>query len=129
MPYLTMARDRVVSTLSGHVIRFTKDDPTLVPPAAVAECMQKGAIPFDGEEIPDSDDENHIPQAPGSSLDPASRKQAIVDAINKLVARDQRGDFDASGKPAAKMVSQLAGFHVDAKERNAVWAEMQGEQE
>lgn len=125
MPYLVLSRDRTIPTLSGHIIKFKKDDPTYVPPPAVAECMGKGASPFEGEEVPESSDDNEIPQPPSESIDPTARRAAIVEAIGTLVARNTRGDFDASGKPHPKAISQLVGFTVDARERNTVWTELQ----
>ncbi len=123
MPYMVMARDRTVATLSGHNIEFKKDDMTFVPAAAVAECMARGAVPFEGEDLPQDDEEDAKPKV--EALDPDARKAAIFKAFETVIGRDERGDFDAAGKPSPKVLSSLVGFTVEAKERNQMWAAFQ----
>lgn len=118
MPEMIMQRDKTVACLSGHIIPFKKGEAIYVPPGAVAECMAVGAVPLEDALV--EDDEN---KAPPLVTDPAERKRLILEAFETLRKRDARGDFDAGGKPHPKAVSQLVGFTVDSKERNAIWTE------
>jgi hypothetical protein len=123
MALFVMQRDRVVSTLSGHVIRFVKGAPVHVPPAAIRECMSMGAVPVDGEvDIPDATEEKTV-TIDGDALSFEDRKKAIFDAFTFLKGRNARGDFGADGRPHPKAISQKVGFTVDSKERNALWSE------
>lgn len=117
MPQFVMNRDRIVPTLSGHCIRFKKDEPTHVPAHLVSEVMNAGAVPV--EELP----EEETVRAETGENDPALRKQKILEAFAAMAARNQRGDFDAAGRPHPKPLSALCGFRVDAKERDRVWEE------
>lgn len=117
MPIFTMPRDRTVSTLSGHVIRFEKDQPVHVPAVAVEDVLAAGAVALDPIEV----GEDEVVKAP--VLDGAARKAKIIEAFEALIKRDARGDFDGAGKPHPRVVSELVGFTVDSKERNAVWGE------
>lgn len=124
MPEMIMHRNKTVACLSGHVIAFVKGEPTHVPPPAIQECMAAGAIPT--EDLP-QEPETEATKAP---QDPEERKAKIFAAFDALRKKNQRGDFDAAGKPQAKVVSESVGFIVEAKERNVMWnAYMEAAQE
>lgn len=117
MPEMVMQRDKTVACLSGHIIPFKKGEPIFVPPGAVAECMAVGAVPT--EDLPEE------PEAVAGTApaDPLERKALILKAFEALRERNQRGDFDAAGKPHPKAVSAIVGFTVESRERNTVWTE------
>jgi hypothetical protein len=117
MPEMIMQRDKVVHCLSGHSIAFKKGEPAYVPPPAIAECMAVGAVPI--EDLPVEQEDAAVKVV----TDPAERKKLILEAFETLRKRDQRGDFDAAGKPHAKAVTAIVGFTVETKERNTVWTE------
>ncbi len=114
-------RNKTVVGKGGHSIEFVKDQPTHVPPEMHSEVMAVGALPVDDLPAEDVDPK----QAPTDALE---RQALIIDAMKKLVARNQRGDFLASGVPDAKALKEVLGFNVDSKERNDVWAVYQAEQ-
>ena len=100
------------------MVQFKKGEPTYVPPAARRYVMEVGATPVDtGEDHSQEDPTSSLPQEPSGE----DREKAVFKVFEALVARDKRGDFDAAGKPTPKVISQLVGFEIDAKERNALW--------
>jgi hypothetical protein len=54
-------------------------------------------------------------------LDGDDRAAHIMDAILKLVARNERGDFTAAGAPSVDAVFDITGFRAPAKEIAVVW--------
>jgi hypothetical protein len=53
----------------------------------------------------------------------AKRKEAIFAAFEKLLVRNNRGDFSASGHPHPKKLEDVLGFDVPTKERELLWIE------
>lgn len=122
MPFFKLSRDKVVPTLSGNVIEFKKDEKTWVPTSAVGDVLAIGAQPLDADfEAPA--DKGITTTNSGIELNPEARKEAILDAFKTMETRANRDDFTAGGKPQAKVVSQLVGFTVDARESGVLWAE------
>lgn len=115
-----MHRNRTVASPRGHTIEFKKGEPTYVPPECYEDVIAVGAIPE--EELPEE------PVAEGAEpTDPAERQKAIFDAFEKLVLRNGREDFAASGAPNGKALNNLLGFTVDSKERLTLWNKFQTE--
>ena len=117
MPNMILNRDYTLSSLFGHSIAFKKDAVTSVPPAVYAEALAIGATLADGgpANILKDDPTDPVP------ADPAERAAQILAAITRLVVRNHRGDFAASGMPAVKAVSRETGFDVPAREVTAAW--------
>lgn len=116
----TMFRNRTVATSRGHVIEFVKGVATHVPAECYDEVIAAGAIPED--ELPDAEvAENAEPN------DPAERRAAVFDAFDKIVLRNNRDDFAASGAPNAKALNNLLGWPVEAKERITTWNQYKSE--
>ena len=118
MTHFVMQRDRVVATLAGQMFDFKKGEPVYVAPGAQREVMNAGAVPVE-EGFVLAEDAPAVTVA----VHGEDRKKIILSVFEKLVERNERGDFDAGSKPSVKTVSQLAGFQVDAKERNTLWVE------
>lgn len=116
----TMSRDRTVVSKFGRAIEFVKGEPTHVPEMCYEEVMAAGGVPED--ELPE-------PKAGDAAPTGAARTEAIVAAIKAMVLRGSREDFTAAGAPHASALSAMAGFPVDAKERDAAWALAQTETE
>jgi hypothetical protein len=115
---MTLNRDYVLATNKGHSIAFKKDVPTHVPGIVYQNAIAIGAVPSDGDApnvLPPEDDE-----APPIT-DADDRTKHIMGAIEKLVARNERGDFTAAGAPAVDAVFDLTGFRAQAKEIAVVW--------
>lgn len=114
-----MQRDRIVVSKFGRAIEFLKGVPTHVPEMCWDECQAQGAVPEDDLPVTEAPVSNE-PQG-------AERARIIADSIKTLVLRGQRDDFTASGSPSPGALSQVAGFPIDAKERDISWALAQTE--
>lgn len=109
-----MLKNRVVGGTSGHFIRFVKGEPTEVPREMWAEVQAAGAVPED--ELPDDE-----PVAAKVVHDPIERQNKFFEAFKLLLARNERGDFTASGLPNSKVLEKIVGFQVMNHERDAMW--------
>lgn len=109
-------RARTVSSLSGHVIAFEKNELTHVPPAMHKEVIAAGGIP-EGEL---DDDEDKKPEAPQGD----ERVQLIRMAMEDLVATNVSTDFTAAGAPHTKKLAEKLGFKVTNAERDEIWASL-----
>jgi hypothetical protein len=116
----TMSRDRTVVSKFGRAIEFEKGVATHVPEMCYEEVMAAGGVPED--DLPEPEITDTTPQG-------VARTEAIVAAIKAMVLRGAREDFTAAGAPHAAALSAMAGFPVDAKERDAAWALAQTEAE
>ena len=112
-----MHRNRTIVSTSGHAIEFKKGELTHVPPSMYDEVMAAGAVP---EEELDLDPKD--PDAVVEPTDPSARRQALFEAFETVALRGRREDFTASGAPHAKVLSDLLGWTVQNKERDAAWA-------
>ena len=109
-----MLKDRVVGGTSGHFVRFVKGVPTEVPREMWADVQAAGAVPE--SELPDDE-----PVVQKVTHDPVERQNKYFDAFAALVARNERGDFTASGLPNSKVLEQMVGFQVINRERDTMW--------
>ncbi len=118
MPDFVLNRDYPLRSMSGHMINFTKGNPTWVPPACVKEAVAIGAQPVDGPvEVLDPEVvESIVPEG-------VERKDLIFAAFEDLEAKNEREEWTASGMPTSKALEKTLGFEVDSKERNALWIE------
>lgn len=111
-----MHRNRTICSTSGHAIEFKKGELTHVPPAMYEEVMAAGAVPEEELDLePKAGDEVVEP------MEPKARQAAIFAAFEKITLRGQREDFTASGAPHAKALSNILGWTIQNKERDAVW--------
>lgn len=116
----TLNRDHVLSSTMGHAVMFKKNTPIYVPPPLYKEALALGAEP--DETIPETEDVGN----PNEPKDPADREAAIVAAFETVVLGNKREDFTAAGAPQLKVLSELLGWPIDAKERDRVWAKQRG---
>lgn len=106
-------RDRVVSTLSGHSIEFKKGVPTHVPAEAYNDVIAVGAAPE--SEIPEEGlKKSDVPEG-------EAREAAIFAAFEKIVLRNDPGEFTSGGVPRDGVLEAAVGFKVQTKEREAAW--------
>lgn len=113
---LVTNRDVTLNTTKGHSIAFKAGVPTHVPGIIYQDALGIGAVPATGD----------VPTMPADTAPVVvveDRAGAIMEAIKKLVARNERGDFTAAGAPAVDAVFDLTGFRAQAKEINVVWQE------
>lgn len=110
----TFARNRTVSSLSGHTINFAKGESTHVNPNMYQEVIAAGGVP--DEEL--GEDEAKTPAVPSGE----SREALVRAAMESMVAMNVREEFSASGAPHTKTLSTRVGFTVNNKERDLIWA-------
>lgn len=115
MPFFTLHRNHILRTTKGFTVEFIKGEKTWVPPAVVPEAVAIGAVSEEAVEVIESEIQ------PVSSISPEDREKAIFEGFETLLARNDRGDFTASGLPHAKKLSDLCGFEVGNRERDAAW--------
>lgn len=118
MPLFTLHRNFVLRTTRGHTIRFEKKRATHVPNECVNDAVGIGAVPVDND-VNVLGDEEEVQV----SLTPEERKAKVFEAFDIMVAREERGDFTASGVPNAKRLPPLTEFEVTSKERDSFWME------
>lgn len=120
---LVMNRNVTVRSLSGHAIAFKKDVPVHVPPEMVEECMGKGAVPAEGEQMPKR---NETKEKPPEPIGPA-RKTRLFEIFEEMETDNKRGEFTAAGLPNTKSVRLRFGYEIDANEIKQLWHEYRGE--
>lgn len=115
MPEFTLHRNYVLRTTKGHAISFKKGTPTYVPPICVEDAVAIGARPV-AEEIDILPDDS-----PDVVLTAQERMDKIAEAIQTMVARNERNDFTGSGLPDIRRMNAIVGFDVTKPERDAAW--------
>lgn len=111
-------RKMLVTSKSGRSVEFEKGVPTFAPPQMHAELIAAGVVPAEEMPEPPASDE---PQAP---VVPDERKAAVFAAFEKILLRNKRNDFSATGAPHLAVMSKTLGWEFgDAKERDALWNE------
>lgn len=109
-------RNLTVPSTMGHTIEFKKGEPTHVPKEMWKDVQAVGAVPED--EL-----DNDEVKPPVIVIDPEDRKAMIFAAMKQIVEKGEREAFTGNGSPHAKVISEIAGFAIDAKERDAMWIE------
>lgn len=119
MPFFTLHRNYSMSTTTGHVIDFKKDEATWVPNVCISIAIGIGARPVDAT-IAEVD---VLPaEVKASAPMTSEQKQKLFsDAFEKMLLRNNRGDFTASGLPHLKQLETLLGFPVSQQERDEYW--------
>lgn len=119
MEYIAPRKMTVVSK-SGRSVEFEKGVPTFCPPQMHAELIASGVVP--AEEMPEPP-ESDEPQAPAL---PNDREEAVFAAFEKILLRNKRNDFSATGAPHLAVLTKVLGWDFpDAKERDALWIKFQ----
>lgn len=116
MPWFTLNRNYALSTTKGHSVNFKKGEKTWVPNGIVQEAIAIGAQPDEPIDIlPPEVEKVHITDE--------KRRELFFAVFEKLLLRNQRGDFSANGQPHPKKLEEMLGFEVGQKEREAMWAQ------
>lgn len=116
MPYFTLHRNFVLRTTKGHTISFVKGEKAWVPPVCVPDAVAIGAVSVD-EAVDVLGDE----QTPSVQLSPDERQSKLFEAFETMLMRTERTDFTASGLPHTKKLTEMVGFDVTNRERDAAW--------
>lgn len=117
MPYFTLHRNFILRTTKGHTIAFKKGERVWVPPLCVPDAVAIGAVPEEEIDVIGEDPK------PVVQLTPEDRQAKLFEAFDILLARNERGDFTASGLPHTKKLEQIVGFEVSNRERDTAWQE------
>lgn len=117
MPYFTLNRNYALSTTKGHSVNFKKGERTWVPLGIVAEAIAIGATPEEPIDVlpPDTPERKQIADA--------ELKEKAFAAFEKMLLRNNRGDFSASGTPNPKKLEEMVGVDIPQKHRDALWIE------
>jgi hypothetical protein len=105
MATVKLPYDKVVASTTGHVIRFLKDEPTVVPDAMVRELLEIGGVNVDAENDADDSDES------GSE----GLATLIRDAVDAILQEGDKDNLTKDGKVTIKAVREkLAPTPVSA---------------
>lgn len=120
MPEFVLNRTHALRSTLGHIINFTKGQPTYVPPELVKEALEIGADPVETMDKTDAllgvqeGDEQPV-------LSAEARRAAITEAFAKLEHENNRSDFTAAGAPKPAAIKRMTGFDVENRERDEAW--------
>lgn len=111
-----MPRNRTLATKMGHTIEFKKGELTHVPPECHDEVIAVGGVP-ETEIEEDKRNENERP------ANPLEVKAEVFKVFEAMKLKNDSKEFTAGGLPHPRAILQRLGWVVDAKERDALWAE------
>ena len=117
MPFFTLNRNYTLSTTKGHSITFKKGVKTYVPDGIIAEAIAIGATP----EVPLDVLPPETPER--KQLADEELRAKIFDAFEKMLLRNLRNDFSASGAPNPKKLEEMIGVELPQKVRDSLWVE------
>lgn len=118
--FMKCARNFTLRSLSGHVITFKADEPTLVPDPCIDEALAVNIIPCEGKYAPEKGESS--PRTMRVAAMPAELREALLlHAIDELYREGETKDFDGGGKPKAYSISGRAGLDISATERTKLW--------
>jgi hypothetical protein len=117
---MKLSRKYRLASLKGYSVCFEKGVPVWVPPAIAAEAMHIGAEAVEEKDKIDLTPAEEPAPNTGPS-DAATREEQIMDAIQVIVATNERDSFSAAGLPKAAPISALLGYKVDKREIETVW--------
>lgn len=112
-------RARTLRSLSGAVIPFTKNQKQLIPARLLEEAVAIGLVPADEVDV-----ELGAEPVRGKQLSEDERDIKIKAAIETIIARNERDDWNGSGKPAKLVVSTIVGFQADQRVVNRIYGEI-----
>ena len=118
---MKLNRDHVLQHKSGLAVEFKKDQPVHVPPRMVTDAKMLGAECVDTDEAAIAEAERAVN---GSAEEAAKRAPAIEACVRKMVARNQRGDFTAGGRPNRQVIFRETGLEVSAEELEPIWTKV-----
>lgn len=110
-----LPRNRTIASTCGLSIEFKKGELHLVPPAMYGEVLAAGGVPE--TELT----EEEMPKSAATPEALADREKAIFAAFETIAKRNTREDFTAGGMPHLSVLTNITGWAVAAKERDATW--------
>lgn len=116
-------RNYTLATTKGHVIRFYKGIAKAIPGTILEDAMAVGIMPTDEKYLPGAETQSIL----GDVARGTERVRQIREVVEALVARNERGDFSASGLPSLVVVSDALGYKIEQSELSRVWASIREE--
>lgn len=125
IPMYSLSNLQVISTL-GHSATFTatplgSKEPNITPvhPAIVKECQAKGAVVWNPDDLPMTDETGSVNTGFTGSL----RKTLVYLVLQRIINRNNAKDFNSGGVPLTKVVAEMTSFDVSDKEIKKAWQE------
>lgn len=116
---LSPFRSRTLRSLSGAVIPFAKNQKQSIPASLLEEAVSIGLVPADEVDV-----ELGAEPAREQKLSEDERDGKVKAAIETIMARNERDDWNGSGKPAKLVVSTIVGFQADQRVVNRIYGEI-----
>ena len=116
-------RARTLKSLSGHMIRFEKNQTKSIPGFLLEEAVAIGLVPSDEVDVALGSERTPIAAIVGTERD-----QAIREAIQAIQRRTLRDDWTGTGNPSKDVVSSMVKFKVDQREVTRVFKTMKDEE-
>lgn len=115
MAWGSLHRNYTLSTTKGHSITFKKGERTWIPPIIVQDAMAIGVILEEQVEVLAAE------AARSEAMSDDKRREQVFAAFEKLMLRNNRGDFTASGLPHPKKMAEFINFEIGEKLRDDLW--------
>jgi hypothetical protein len=116
---MQLNRDYVHVHASGISVAFQKDVPVYVPPRLVQDIIGIGGVAVDAAGR--GTEAEAYANIERTRTEADEREPKIEAGIQALLARNQRGDFTAGGKPNRNVLMSVTGLDVSEKELEPLW--------
>ena len=123
---MKLNRDYTHVSTAGLSVEFKKDLPTYVSPRLYREILALGGVVVEENK---EEDAKALAQVNLAQAEAEDRRPAIEAGIRKLLARNQRGDFTAGGRPNLKVMFNVTDLEISQEELDPIWAELKKEVE
>jgi hypothetical protein len=121
---MQLSRDHVHVAKNGLSIQFKAGVSTYVPPRMVPDIVGLGGSVAETDQAVVDAEMKVVDEA---KIATEGRAPAIEAAIRTMIARNQRGDFTAGGKPNLNVLLKMTGLIVTADELEAPWRKVRAE--
>lgn len=110
-------RDIRVSNVYGRTVFLKANEPTLVPGRLVDDAAAAGCVPYNEDEY-----RAHRAEKAKQAEAVVERETLLVEAVQRMVARNISTEFTTTGLPRIEVLSAEAGFDVTSIERDRAFA-------
>lgn len=117
MPQMKSLRKFRLASTTGHMVMFSPDAPSYVPPECVQEAMAAGCVPVDAADAAKFDDSARAKVDFTGEL----RKSILYMVLSSIAKENDARKFDAGGVPKTGVVEGVTGLTVGKAEIAAAW--------
>lgn len=117
MPEMKSLRKFRLASTTGHVLFFTPEAPTNVPPECVQEAMAAGCVPADPADAAAFDDSARA----RVDFTGALRSSMLHLVLSAIAKENDTRKFDAGGVPKVGVVESATGLTIGKAEIAAAW--------